>query len=1017
MRILLLSLSLHVACSAPSYGRLLMPEPHSLLNQGQILFEKDKYESAQHQLEAYIRLQGNDLSGQEAHYYAALCAIKLGRPDGEERLRQFIKDHPQSHKRAPAHYQLGNLFAAQENFVEAIGHYLQVDQAALNAPTRYALQYHLAYAYLNEKDFEQALAYFNDIKAHESAYRYAASYYSGYIAFKNEAYATALEDLMRASESEAYQPVVPYLAVQVYYKQKGFQELIDYITAVRSTAVVLKNEDEITLLTAEAYFFMGNYVEAARNYEEYIAFKDFAATDELLYRAACALYKAGEAFKALKHFKELALQEDAIGQSASYHAGLLYLKENEKPLALAAFDKARKADFSPTTQEEAAFQYGKVSYDLGYFSATIATFQQLKQTHGASKHIGEVDALLSEAYLRTKDYGLAIAHIEGLATKTQRILTAYQKVTFCQGGACFNSEDYDQAICLLQKSLNHPFDKGMATQTQLWLGESFSALHRYAQAITAYQHVLSSSPKTEAYYLQALYGLAYAYFYTENYGQALPQFVHYTTQKQGKSAPLWRGDALLRLADCYYATKDYQQALKVYTQAHHHHPAHVHYQKGIIYGILNDIAKARASFQVIFDAFEDTPYYERALFEVGHLDFVQNNYPQAIERFTKFIKERPQSLLVPDALLARAIAYANLEQYAQAAQDYGTILNEYPSRPSAQSALLELPKLYAREGKPEKFAPYLANYRAANPESNALERVAFDTAKALFYDQRYAAAIEGLKEFLHHHPQSGWAPEAVFLIAEAYYRAGDVANAMLQYKAALGGGQADFHNKILLRMGALAYKQRDFAEAVTHYSQLQDCAKNKKETYYAREGMMKASHALKRYEAVRKYAGQIIKEGNIAVSATSEATLFLGKAAMQQGELQEAQDYFAQVVASGQDSHAAEAQYLLGQLHYERKAYQKSLETLFALNKQFPTCKVWVNKAFLLVAENYLVLGESLQAQATLQSIIDNAEDEETVASAAQKLEALLAQRAMVADELPAAEGEAENKEFKTLED
>ena len=1017
MRALLLAAALHTVCYLPSYAQLSTSESANAFAQGLALLQKEKYESAQHHFEAYIRAHKSDLNVIDAQYYAALCAIKLGRPDGEQRFHQFIKTYPQHRKAVLAYYQLGNLYFSNQDFAKSITYYLQVDKRTLDKATQHELQYRLAYAYLNEKDFVQALVYFNDIKEHENAYCYAASYYAGYIAFKNDDYATALEDLLRAGEHAAYQPVVPYLVLQVYYKQKRFQALIDYSEEVRHTDVALKNEDEVALLTAEAYFFTEQYADAAQHYEEYIALKDFVATSEVLYRTAHALYKANEAYKALKYFKELALQQDAIGQSSSYYAGLLYLKAGQKMLALTAFDKAQQAKFFPDIQEEAAFQYAQLSYELGHFASTIETLQQFKKEYTASPHLAAADALLSEAYLRTNDYDLAIAHIEGLTTQPKRILRVYQKVTFYKGSEHFNNAAYAQAIALFQKSLQHPYDQELVVQTQRWLGESHAAMQQYDLAVAAYQYVLKNCAKTTAVYQQALYGLGYAYFNTARYAQALPQFVQYTRQSKASIPTLWKQDALVRSADCYYATKEYQRALQVYDQALQHHPAHVHYQQGVIYGLLHDEDAAQAHFQTIFDNHAHTVYYEKALFERAHLDFVQGSYLQAIQAFTKLVQEKPHSLLIPDALLDRAIAHVNLEQYTEAIQDYEHLLKKYPQHPNAKSALLELPKIYTLAGKPEAFDQYLADYQAANPDHAALEQLAFDTAKGLFYDQRYDAAIKQLSGFVTRYPQSSLVPEAQFLVAEAYYRQGDGPQALVQYQAALKLAQTPFYNKILLRMGTLAYKQKDFAKSLQHYQQLKECAKNKKETYYALEGIMKASHALRRYEAVQQSASLIIAQGNLAVNATNEATLFLGKAAMQQGKHEEAQAHFTQLAQSASDSTAAEAQYLLAQLHYEAQAYQQSLAALFELNKQFPAYKAWTNKGYLLMADNYLALQEDFQAQATLQSIIDNAEDPDLVAIAQEKLAALQTPKGPVKLTDTEEEASPADPEFKTLED
>ena len=81
--------------------------------------------------------------------------------------------------------------------------------------------------------------------------------------------------------------------------------------------------------------------------------------------------------------------------------------------------------------------------------------------------------------------------------------------------------------------------------------------------------------------------------------------------------------------------------------------------------------------------------------------------------------------------------------------------------------------------------------------------------------------------------------------------------------------------------------------------------------------------------------------------------------------------------------------YLLAQLYYEAQEYQQSLAVLFELNEQFPTHKSWINKSFLLIADNYLALKEYVQAKATLESIIENAEESAMVAIAQHKLELL----------------------------
>lgn len=990
LRVLLLSIALLVGYYPPSHTQ--SSSSRELFTRGIALLREGKYELAQNHLEAYITSHDDNFNVAEAYYCVALCAVELGQPNGEMLLSRFVKTYPRHPRAAQAYYHLGNLYFTRQDFPRSIAYYLQVDSEALNMDAHYAFQYRLAYAYFNEQDLERASIHFDAVKVRENTYCYAASYYAGCIAFKHGDYASALADLMRASQNAAYRTVVPYWIIQIYYNQKRFQELLHYASALDRTEIALREKGEIALLMAEAHFFTEDYVSAAKHYEEYIALEDLVlsvVSGEVLYRTGYALYQAGELHKALRYFKQLALQEDAIGQLASYYVGLIYVKIDQKQLALIAFEKAKCMFFSPIIREEATFLYAKVSYELGDFSTAVATIQGFQKDYIASRHLAETDVMLSEACLHTRDYDLAITHIEQLASPLPSVLELYQRITFYKGGEYFNNDVYNRAIDLLKQSLRYPLNQVLSTQAQLWLGESYSALQQYAQAIPIYQRVLASLSPTDPSYTQAVYGLGYAYFNTSCYPQAMLQFLEYDRQPQDRTPTPWRQDARLRLADCYYAIKDYQKALQCYSYARSYRPAYVHYQEGIVCGILKNKQAALTSFQVILDHYADTIFYEKALLEIARIDLTHNNYQQAIQQLTKLIRQRPQSTLIPDAFLYRAVAYVNLAQYDRAIQDYEQLLKRYPKHTYAQSALLELSRICSLVGKPEHYEAYLTAYQATNPDLDTLESMAFSTAKSLFYDQYYDVSLAQLHSFCTSYPESKWLPEVKFLIAEIYYRQDDLPKALTQYKMVLKEPKTPLYNKILWRLGDLAYRQEDFVQAHEYYQELEKYAKTDKENCHAWIGLMQVSYTLQQYTITQRYARMILESETLMIDAIKSARLFLGKVAVQQHQYQEAKIHLLQVVQNAPSRYAAEAQYLLARIHYESKEYKKSLALLFELKEKYPIHTTWLDQGFLLMVENYLSLGEDLQAQATLQSIIANAGAANTVAIAKQRLAAL----------------------------
>ena len=63
---------------------------------------------------------------------------------------------------------------------------------------------------------------------------------------------------------------------------------------------------------------------------------------------------------------------------------------------------------------------------------------------------------------------------------------------------------------------------------------------------------------------------------------------------------------------------------------------------------------------------------------------------------------------------------------------------------------------------------------------------------------------------------------------------------------------------------------------------------------------------------------------------------------------------------------------MLGELLYKSKSYQQSIDALIELNNSFFAYEQWVGEGFLLIADNYMELGEYYQAKGTLNSIKDD---------------------------------------------
>ena len=972
------------------------------------LLDKKKYGAAREEFETYLQQDPTGAYAADAEYYAAYSAVRLYNPDGEAKLNEFVRNNRSNPKAIRANYELGNFYFRDEEYGKAIEAFEKTDARNLSREDDATRSFKLAYSYFTRKKFKEAQPLFNSIKQSDNVYNSAASYYAGYIAAQEGNYDEALEDLRRAEQEESYARVTPYLITNIFSKQKQYNRVIEYGEKMIARSEsggedVVANVAEIKLLVGDAYYEQGDFAEAAPYLSSYAETQN--PTQDVFYRLAYAQYQTGQDEEALANFKQVASSKDSIGQYASYYLGVLYVKQDNPEYAATAFETAANRSFSPEIQEQAAYNLGKTYLSAGDYARTLQTLTKFRQTYPNSQYNIEVNDLLSEAYLNSQNYGEAMKFIESLPNKTQQVRRAYQKVSFYAGTQAFNQSRYPVAVQLFEKSTEYPIDPTFVAAANFWAGEAYSIGKRYGQAVESYQAVFDAlrGERMEGdkamYNTKAYYGLGYVYFNTKEYPKARENFEKYlqqmTLRGQGKDREKYfYEDALLRLADSYYVTKAYSQAVETYDRAiRERNPdiAYAYYQKGIIQGIQGRYGDGIANLDKVVRGYPDSPYRDDAMLQKAQLNFEQGNYDAAIAGFSQLIQSYTQSNLVPYALLRRALAYSNKKEYQAASRDYKTILDSYSTHKTANSALLGLQEVSAQTGGGGEFSSYLAKYKEANPENENVANIEYETAKNLYFSQDYDAAIERLNDFINSYPGNANVDEARYYIAESYYRAERNEQALKVFYEIEANGKYPRMSRVVQRIAELEQANGSLPNAITYYQKLAQQARNKKEQYTAWSGLMSAYYRLSQsnrtmLDSVDKYANLIIERANVSANAVNQALLYRGKAAYEQDDLAEAREQFTRTVAAAKDENGAEAQYMLAKIMYDEGKYNESIEALYELNKNFSIYEYWLGQSFLLVADNYIGLDEAFQAEATLNSVIENSPIEEVVNEAKRRL-------------------------------
>ncbi|MCB0495994.1 MAG: tetratricopeptide repeat protein [Cyclobacteriaceae bacterium] len=960
--------------------------PEELYSEGVDMMTNADYGSARQYFERYLATDDTQYK-EQAEYNRAICALSLYNLDGEQLVNQFIEHYPTSQLALMARFEIGNYFFRDRNYKNAIIQFNQVDPKVLEPDKQQELHYKLGYSYFAIKGFDQAIDYFNKLKNSKGKYQVISAYYAGYIEFEQEKYDEAITDLKKAADDPALgASVVPMLA-SVYYQKGAYTDLIDYLSPKMTEGSSLEKNSQLSIFLAESYFYTNQYTRAIEYYDKT---KD-KLVKEASYNYAVCLSKTGNILQAIEVLKPIAGTKDETEISASYLLGQLYVKENEKLYALGAFIQIENVE-NKQIAEESHFLASQLAYTLGRTTQSIESLQGFLKKYPSSSHTEEAGELLANAFIETSDYATAISYMENLPQKNNRVKTAYQKATFYLGVEEYNDRQFRKAVENFTKSIDNAIDKDLQAKAHLYIAEAYSLGRRFDEAEPHYREVLRSSlGKVSREYLMARFGLGYCLYNQKKYEEAKTQFSSFinTTNEDNPNY----GNALVRLADCEYVEKNYTAALDHYRQAINgiiKEKDYAYYQVGVILHLLSKYQDAVANLDRVISVYPSSPYWDDALFEKGSVYLEQGEYGNAITAFSRLIADKPRSKYVPYALEKRALSNFNKREYARTIADYELFLKSYPTHPSVNNVLLGLQQAYAMDGRSTDFNKTLREFKDANPDVKGLEGVEFDALKGYFNEGLYTKAEEGLKSFISNHPDDPRVSEGKYILAESLYRQQKNAEALKLYYAIANEGTYDLMDRVYERIADLEYANLNYSKAIAYYHKLSNNAISKNQQYRALMGLMKSHYFNSSYDSALYFADNLLGADGIRNEFVVAATMFKAKAWFAKGDYDKADTLFIKTTQLTQDENGAEAQYMLGEIKNLQKQYDASNEELYKVAEKYANYSEWLDKAFLLVADNFIGKGEYFQAKATLQSIIDNTTSDLTRSKAKNRLDWLI---------------------------
>ena len=965
------------------------------------LFEHRHYASARELFEKVVEQESRAVTPDvmttrsHAEYYRAICALSLLNPDGEQLLEEFLRQYPSHPKSNLAHFHLGAHHYNTRNYSGAIEEFELVNTRELTRDQLEDYKFQLGYAYFFRQRFDKAKPLFAEVKSSQK-YFYPAHYYHGFILFQDKRFDEAIADFRKVEESVRFGRVVPFYIASIYFEQKKYDQLIDYVAPLLDD----KHQHyytELNQLLGKAWFEKGNYVNALPYLQYYDKYTRKVAKEDL-FQLGYVYYKTGNYPEAIESFKGLSREKDSVGQNAMYLLADSYLKQGDKAKARTSFGEASAMSYDAGVQENALFHYGKLSYELGYQAVASSSLQQFISKYPKSPFSIEAKELLTESLVSTKNYREALAVIENIEPKTPRIRAAYQKVACYEGLRLYNDNNLSGAESLFMKSLSYPVESRVEAMCHYWLGEIALARNENDVAIRSYQKFLdletiSKELPVESSKATAWYGMGYAYLKKENFNSSITQFEK--ALKEVETFPSTPGhrtvkdqiypDLLVRTADGYFMVNRKEEALAAYTKvlaSTFANKDYAHYQRGMLHGIMGNNDAKIADMQAITARYTKSLYLDDAQYQFANTYFLQSQYTQAIQGFEKIINEMP-GIYVVQSLQKLGLIYYNRKEYDKSVSYFKTVAENYPNTPESQDALYRVQVIVEETGRVELYEQMPGASIAIS------DSLTYRQAEKLYTETKYDQAERALTDYLNKFSTGYYILDARYYRADCRYRRQDFGGALEDYEYVTARPQSSHYSETAhLRAARIYhYDRKNLAKAHDHYQQLLRIASFKQNTINALKGLLYTSFELGRFGDTKIYARQLIDDPQTETDLKIDAHYFLAKIAYADSELETAMVEFTATSELTSNEKGTESRYRMAEIQFRRGQLSQAEATCENLIKN-SSYEYWIVKSYVLISDIYVQQEELLQAQATLQSIVDNYRgDEELRQDAERKLD------------------------------
>ncbi len=968
---------------------------------------KQTFQQAEQEL-AFQFDERSKLLRTKSQYMIAKSALNGGFPEGEKLILDFYRNNRPDPLTYLAIKDIANIKYERRLYTEAITLYNLIDVSNISKSDRIEVLFKKGYCYFVKKDFVNAEKALKPILGEESIYTNPTYYYMGMVNFFQGDYENSVDQFFKLKNDKLYSSFIPYYIAQIYFARKEYDKVIDYVPQQLKNAD-LNSIKEIRHILGQAYFIKNDYVQALPHLEYYES-NSKKMRKEDFYQLAFTQYSLGLFAKAAENFKELSKLDSKLGQVSNHYLADCYLKTGNKEDARVSFKNVTNLNYDQELYDEATFNFGKLSAELGYDRAAITAFISLPET---SNNFIAAQDVLGSLFESTKDYEMVITTIEGMKSQSPRIKEAYQKVCLESGIQLIKDGNRKNAKLILLKGVKVPASQEYSALIYYYLAdiyhneaeyqESISVLNKYFTLSSLVYNLPENARLHNANYLQA-----YNYLKLKNYGQAaefltksltLMKQEGYETSADLRQQRLF-ADVVSRLGDCYFTFNKYDEAIRYYNIASKlNFPGqdYAFFQQSMIKGLQGKYYDKIVLLETLVKTIPNSSMLDDAYFQMGETHMILENNRAAELAYSNILELKNKSILITRALLKLGLIAYNKGDVPKATKYYTDIFKNNPNKNEAKEAINALEEIYIQDlGRADEFMNLLekhAGYQLTSLEKDSLSYLA---AQGRFDNGEYIEAINSYSKYIDNYPKGLNRLKALYNRAESNTILKKYSAAIPDYEAIIKLGQNEYYEDAIYKAALISYNDlQQFAAAFNYYSLLDEITKDKLIQYEAQIGGLRSAYRVGNLDAILHMANKVINNSLSTKEDKALANFYSGKMNYVIKSWEPALANLSQVVMLVDNANAAESKYLINDIYFKQNkialAEENALETI-SNSTSYP---FWVAKNLILLSDIFMVKKDFFNAKAALEAVIENFPETDDITKEAHiKLAAALTEEA-----------------------